>query len=148
VGRILGLDYGRKRVGVSVSDPLGLTAQPVETWKGLRCEDVVEKTRILVETMGVERVVVGFPLTLKGKRGHLAREVVRFSAELKRRIRVPITLWDERLTSVQARAVLHQMEEKPSRKKERVDLIASVLLLQNYLDHREETSARNQKEED
>jgi len=50
VGRILGLDYGRKRVGVSVSDPLGLTAQPVETWKGLRCEDVVEKTRILVET--------------------------------------------------------------------------------------------------
>ena len=146
MGRILGLDYGRRRVGVAVSDPLGLTAQPFETWNGLRREEVVESTCILVERMGVERVVVGFPLTLRGERGRMAREVERFADKLSQRIRVPVTLWDERLTSVQAQRFLQQMGEKPSRKKERVDLIASVLLLQNYLDHQKGSWAKSQGE--
>jgi len=146
VGRILGLDYGRRRVGVAVSDPLGLTAQPFETWSGLRREEVVESTCILVERMGVERVVVGFPLTLRGERGRMAREVERFADKLSQRIRVPVTLWDERLTSVQAQRFLQQMGEKPSRKKERVDLIASVLLLQNYLDYQKGSWAKSQGE--
>lgn len=146
MSRILGLDYGRRRIGVAVSDPLGLTAQPLETWKALRREEVMDKIYILVEQMGVERIVVGLPLTLRGERGHMAREVERFTAELRHRIRIPVTLWDERLTSVQAKRVLHQMEEKPYRNKERVDLIASVLLLQNYLEYRKGSSIELQGE--
>ena len=148
MGRILGLDYGRRRIGVAVSDPLGLTAQPLETWDGLNWEDVGEKICILVEQMGVERVVVGFPLTLAGERGRMAQEVEQFSATLKRRIPIPVTLWDERLTSVHAQRIIHAMEEKPSRRKEKVDLIASVLLLQNYLNYKKGPTANHQEDRD
>ena len=147
MGRILGVDYGRRRIGVSISDPLGLTAQPFDTWKGLNREEVLKKIHTLVEQLGVERVVVGFPLTLKGEEGTMAEEVKRFAAKLERRIRIPVTLWDERLTSVEAQRILHWMEEKPSRKKEKIDLIASALLLQNYLEYREMASREHHGEE-
>jgi putative Holliday junction resolvase len=146
VGRILGLDYGRRRTGVAISDPLGVTAQPCTTWSGLCWNDVVEKVLTLIAEMEVERVVVGLPLGLSGKRGRMAREVERFTEHLKQRIGIPVTLWDERLTSTQARRVIHEIEEKPSRSKEKVDLIASVLLLQNYLDH-QKGAMLNRREE-
>ena len=146
MGRILGLDYGRRRTGVAVSDPLGVTAQPLVTWSGLCWNDVVEKVRTLISEMGVDRIVVGLPLSLSGKRGRMAREVERFTEHLERRISIPVTLWDERLTSTQARRVIHEIEEKPSRNKEKVDLIASVLLLQNYLDH-QKGAMTNRREE-
>lgn len=148
MGRILGLDYGRRRIGVAVSDPLELTAQPVETWEGLSFAEVVERICTLVEKMNVERVVVGLPLTLKGERGSLAREVERFTAELCHSIRVPVTLWDERMTSVQAHRSLRKMGKKPSRKKERIDLIASIFLLQSYLDHQKVVSVKHHGEGD
>lgn len=144
MGSVLGLDYGRQRIGVAVSDPLGLTAQPVETWSGLRWEEVVQRICKLVEQKDVERVVVGFPLTLKGKKGFFAREVEQFVERLRHSISIPVTLWDERMTSIQARRLLHQMGEKPSRRKEKVDLISSVLLLQNYLDYTRMISGVNQ----
>jgi putative Holliday junction resolvase len=147
VGRILGVDYGRRRIGVSISDPLGLTAQPLDTWKGFNREKVLKEIRTLVEQLGVERVVVGFPLTLKGEEGTMAKEVKRFAAELECQIRVPVTLWDERLTSVEAQRILHRMGEKPSRKKEKIDLIAAVLLLENYLEYRKMASREHRGEE-
>lgn len=146
MGRILGLDYGRRRIGVAVSDPLGLTAQPLATWTGLRWDEVVEKIFTLVEEMGVERVILGFPMTLKGESGRMAREVRQFAARLERRISIPITLWDERLTSTQSKRIIHAMAGKPSREKERVDLIASVLLLQNYLDYQKGSTSGHREE--
>ena len=146
MGRIVGLDYGRARIGIAVSDPLGLTAQPLETWRGSDWDDVVEKIQVLINQMEVEAVVIGYPLTLKGERGRMAQEVEQFAAHLNDRIYVPIILWDERFTSVQAKRIIHEMEEKPSRKKEKVDLITSVLLLQNYLDHQRGTMEKKLEE--
>ena len=146
MGRILGLDYGRRRIGVAVSDPLGLTAQPLETWVDLDWKEVGERVCTLVVDMGVEKVVVGFPLTLKGTRGRMTQEVERFAATLHRRIQIPVILWDERLTSIQAERFLQQVDEKPSRKKRKVDLIAAVLILQNYLDYLKGASEKDQGE--
>ena len=146
MGRILGLDYGRRRIGVAVSDPLGLTAQPLSTWVGLSWDEIVEKVGTLIEEMGVERVILGFPLTLKGERGHMAREVEKFGTQLNRQISIPVIFWDERLTSVQSKRIIQTMKEQPSRKKERVDLIAAVLLLQNYMDHLNLSSLSQQEE--
>ena len=147
MGLILGLDYGRRRIGVAVSDALGLTAQPVGTWSNLEWENMVEKIRTWIQDKGVESVIVGLPLNLHGEKGHLAREVERFVNKLKQHISIPVILWDERYTSVQAERILRYMNEKPSQKKERIDLIASVLLLQNYLDYQKGASVRNQGEE-
>jgi putative Holliday junction resolvase len=136
VGRILGLDYGKKRIGVAVSDPMEITAQPVETWSDLTDKELVDKLLSFIEDMGVERIVIGFPLTLKGEKGFSAQMVERFVKKCSNRISIPITLWDERLTSVEAEYTLRKMKIKPSRRKGKVDLIASVLLLQNYLDYK------------
>jgi putative Holliday junction resolvase len=148
VGRILGLDYGRRRIGVAVSDPLGLIAQPITTWVGLSWGEVGEKVCSLMEAMEVDRVILGLPLTLRGEKGHMAREVEKFSIQLKRQISIPVILWDERLTSVQSQRVIHSMDGKPSRKKASVDLVAAVLLLQSYLDHIKISSERDQEEKD
>jgi putative Holliday junction resolvase len=148
VGRILGLDYGRKRIGVAVSDPMEITAQPVTTWNGLTLDEAVEKTWALVEELSVDAVVIGFPLTLQGKTGIMAKKIQFFSDKLKSRIDIPVVLWDERLTSVQSKRLMHEMNMSPSLKKGRVDLIASMLILQNYLDHKKGSIARTQMEED
>jgi putative Holliday junction resolvase len=134
VGRILSLDYGQRRIGVAVSDPLGVTAQPFDTWEGLEFGQVVEKIGSLVHQIGIEKIIIGLPLTLKGEKGQSVKRVEHFAMELRRSISIPVTLWDERFTSIQAKRILHQAEEKPSRRKRKVDLIASVLLLQNYLE--------------
>jgi putative Holliday junction resolvase len=135
MGKILCLDYGRKRVGVSMSDPLQLTAQPVDTWVKMSEKDMVFKIQIMVQKEGIEHIVVGYPLTLQGQKGRSAREVERFVGILSRAVSIPVSPWDERLTSVQAQRIMHQTNRKPSRLKERVDVLASMLILQNYLDY-------------
>jgi len=135
VGRILGLDYGKKRIGVSISDPLGLSAQPVATWTERHMDRVIEKIDHLCRDASVSKIVIGLPLTLKGEMGQMAQKVERFRNRLTSRVNLPIVLWDERLTSVQATSILHKMGMKPSRDKEKVDRMAAVLILQNYLDH-------------
>ena len=146
MGRILSLDYGRRRIGVAVSDPLGVTAQPFDTWDGLEFNQIVEKIDSLIRQIGIEKIIIGLPLTLKGEKGQSVKKVEHFAMELKRCISLPVILWDERLTSIQAKRVLHQAEEKPSRRKGKVDLIASVLLLQNYLEFQKEFMNTNMGE--
>jgi putative Holliday junction resolvase len=135
MGKILCLDYGRRRIGVSMSDPLKLTAQPVDTWVDLSEKDMVFKIQIIVKNEGVERIVVGYPLTLRGQKGSSARKVERFIGMLSGAVPVPVVPWDERLSSAHAHRIMHQTGKKPSRRKERVDVMASMLILQNYLDH-------------
>lgn len=134
MGRILALDYGRQRIGVAVSDPLGVTAQPLETWEGLNFEQIVDKLCLLIRKLGIEKIIVGLPLTLKGEKGKLARDIEQITMRLKQYIQTPVLLWDERLTSVQAERILQRANKKPSRQKKKVDAIAAILLLQNYLD--------------
>ncbi len=132
--RILGLDYGRRRVGVAVSDLLGMTAQPLTTWSGLNDSELVEKITSLISEMNIHQVVLGDPLTTKGESGIMSVRVRRFASRLSKAIPVPIHLQDERLTTVEAHRILRNSGRKPSRHKEIVDRVAAVLILQTYLD--------------
>ena len=137
MNRILGLDYGKRRIGVAVSDPLGVTAQPFETWDVRDWNSTVKRIRTLITELGVERVVLGYPLSLSGKRGAMAKEVERFATKLYNSIQIPVMLIDERYTSVQSERHLCQMNVKYTKQKDKVDLIAAVLILQQYLDQSE-----------
>lgn len=132
--RILGLDYGQKRIGISISDPLHIIAQPLCTLEGLKQDQIIIKISEIVTEYDVKTIVVGNPLTMKGEIGSSAERVRCFADTLENRIQIRVILWDERLTSRQAHRILHQMDRKPSRMKAKVDLIASGLILENYLD--------------
>jgi putative holliday junction resolvase len=134
VGRILGVDFGTRRIGLALSDPLRITAQPYETWTGARDPSLTGRMIALVGREGVERVVVGHPLTLKGTPSRFCEVVERFAAELAASCPVPVVLWDERLTSVQAQRAMHEMGRRPGREKPAIDVLAATLMLQNYLD--------------
>ena len=146
VERFLGLDWGRRRIGVAVSDPLGITAQPEAVWENVDEKEIAQKLIQLIESKNIQRIVVGCPLNLRGIKGKSADQAEKFVKRLRRHISVPIDLWDERLTTVQAHRSLHQMNEKPSRNKGRVDAIAAALLLQNYLDYMKDRLKQNKKE--
>jgi len=148
VERILGLDWGKRRIGVAISDPLGITAQPVSVWENRDEKGIVQKLLQLIEREKIQCVIIGRPLHLNGAKGKSAAQVEQFAKRLRPYIQIPIILWDERLTSVQARRSLHQMNEKPSRNKGRVDVIAATLLLQNYLDYLKDGFMMNNKEND
>ena len=144
--RILGLDYGRRRVGVAVSDLLGMTAQPLATWSGLSDAELVKKIDSLISEMDIRQVVLGDPLTTKGESGTMSERVRRFATQLSRAISVPVQLQDERLTTVEAHRILRDVGRKPSRDKEIVDRVAAVLILQTYLDRH--SVSRPETEED
>lgn len=146
--RILGLDWGKRRIGVALSDALGITAQPVAVWANKDEKDIADKIIQLIDKDDIQRIVVGCPLHLKGTEGKSAAQVEQFVERLERYIQIPVILWDERLTSVQAHRSLRQMEVKPSKNKGQVDVIAAVLLLQNYLDYLNDGFMMNNKEND
>jgi putative Holliday junction resolvase len=132
--RILALDYGRSRIGVAVSDELGLTAQPVATIAFKPKDAAFSEIGRLVGSLGIRLVIIGLPLTLKGERGQSAMEVERFAEQLGRVMDVPIKFWDERMTTALARRLLHEANVKIRKDKGKVDRSAATLLLQSYLD--------------
>ena len=134
MGRILGLDYGHRRIGVAISDPLGLIAQPLETWNRYTDQQVIARITELIETFMVELIVLGYPLTLRGDKSRSTKRVERFRDMLVSRIHIGVELIDERLTSVQAERIMHDMNIKPSQHKAQVDMRAAALLLQVFLD--------------
>ena len=135
--RILGLDYGSKTVGVAVCDPLGITAQMVETIVRER-EDKLRRTlariQALVEEYKIERIVLGYPKNMNNTLGERAARTEEFKAALERRTGIPVILWDERLSTAAAERVLMEGGGRRERRKETVDQIAAALILQGYLD--------------
>ncbi|MFC1568602.1 Holliday junction resolvase RuvX [bacterium] len=148
MGRILGLDYGRRRIGLAMSDPLQCIALPFETWENTSIDHILQKLSTLVSSHDIQILVVGLPITLKGERKKLAKEVERFCNHIKQKLDVPIVLWDERLTSVQAKRALIELNEKPSRNKGKIDRIAAVFILQNYMDAHPKNLTTNKEEID
>ncbi|HEU4929142.1 MAG TPA: Holliday junction resolvase RuvX [Candidatus Krumholzibacteria bacterium] len=126
--RVLGVDPGERRVGLAVSDPLGITAQGLPTFDRTR-GDVVEHVRRLVREYDVERIVVGRPLALSGVETESTRRAEVLARELAA-LGVPVSRWDERLSSVEAQRILAGARAG----KDAVDRIAAVLILQGYLD--------------
>ena len=135
--RILGLDYGSRTCGVAVSDPLGITAQGLETIVRKE-ENKLRRTlaRIdeLVKEYGVETIVLGLPLNMNDTIGPRAEKTLLFKEQVERRTGIPVVLWDERLTTVEAEEVLIEAGVRREHRKQYVDKLAAVLILQGYLD--------------
>lgn len=136
--RILALDLGSKNIGLAVTDPLGLTAQGLPTLKRTNKRADLARLREVVEALAVERIVVGHPLHLKGFAGARAQEAERFAAWLRRALGLPVELFDERLTSVEAESLLREAGTRSFRtrgeRKRAIDQIAATLILESYLE--------------
>ena len=135
--RVLGLDYGSKTVGVAVSDPLGLTAQGVETiWR--KQENKLRQTLARIETLisdyQVERIVLGYPKNMNNTIGERALKSLEFKEMLERRTGLPVVMWDERLTTVEANRTLMEAKVRRENRKQYLDELAAVFILQGYLD--------------
>ncbi|NLV36960.1 MAG: Holliday junction resolvase RuvX [Clostridiaceae bacterium] len=133
--RIMGIDFGDSRIGVAVSDPLGWTAQGLETihWRG-SIEKPAQKIKELASFYQVEKFVVGLPKNMNGSLGPSAEKAIEFGDLLHEITGIEVVKWDERLTTVAASRTMHEVGMKTSKKKDSVDKIAAVLILQGYLD--------------
>lgn len=132
--RLLGLDIGNKTIGVSVSDPLGITAQGVTTIiRASKAEDV-EALRALIDEYDVEKLIVGLPKNMNNTLGFQAQRTMNYADYLKEALDMEIIYVDERLTTSSAEAVLMQGGVRRENRKKHVDKLAAVLILQTYLD--------------
>lgn len=131
--RILALDPGTKRIGVALSDELGWTAQPLETYERRSIAADVAHIRRLVDEHQVSRIVMGFPVRLDGTLGPAALQVQEFIRQLEPAVPVPIVTWDERMTTKAAEEVLIQANMSRNKRKGTVDRVAAAILLQSYL---------------
>ena len=136
--RLMGLDYGSKTVGVAVSDPLGLTAQGVETvWRKQenKLRQTLARIEELISEYQVERIVLGYPKNMNNTIGERAVKSLEFKEKLEKRTGLPVVMWDERLTTVSANRVLMETGVRRENRKDHVDEIAAVFILQGYLDY-------------
>ena len=133
--RILAIDFGTRRIGLAVSDALGITAQGLPTLERTRTEDDLAHIRARVEEYGVERVIVGNPLGHGGGETDMSQRAAQFAEKLRRRLACPVELRDERLTSVEANRSLRETGLSLGKRRRAVDRVAAVLLLQSYLDY-------------
>lgn len=136
--RILGLDYGSKTVGVSVSDSLGLIAQPLETITR-KDENKLRQTLARIEELAkeyqAERLVLGLPKNMNNTMGDRAEKSLEFQAMLQRRTGLEVVMWDERLTTVEANRTLMDSGVRRENRKEVIDKVAAAFILQGYLDY-------------
>jgi len=134
--RILALDVGEKRIGLAVSDPLGITAQGLEVL--VRRDPETDLARLLevARKWGVQEIVLGLPRHMDGRLGQAAPKILELARELSAALGVKVTTWDERLTTAEAERVLIQADVSRRRRRQVVDQLAAVLILQGYLDHR------------
>lgn len=132
--RILGLDVGSRTIGVAISDPLGLTAQGITTIKRIKLEYDINSIREYCKTYSVDTIVVGLPKNMNGTIGTQGESVLEFSEVLKKELNVKIVHWDERLTTVAAHNAMLEANFSRKKRKELVDKIAAVYILQGYLD--------------
>ena len=135
--RIMGLDFGSKTTGVAVSDPLGVTAQGVETIVR-KDENKLRQTcaRIeeLIEEYQIEEIVLGYPKNMNNTSGERAEKTENFKEMLERRTKKKVILWDERLTTIEAERMLMESGVRRENRKAVIDKVAAALILQNYLD--------------
>ena len=140
--RILGIDWGEKRIGVAVSDPLQNVAYGVKVIEcSANCEERFKKiAEFLEEYAPVEEVVVGLPKTLRGEIGPKAKEVLEFIESLKKIVNAPIKTWDERLSTSAVERPLKGIRISKQKRNKIIDASAAAFILQGYLDHKRRAS--------
>src|SRR6266487_6007762 len=132
--RILAIDHGTKRMGIAISDDLGMIAQPLEFIPAEPFAELLNRLKEIIRAKQVELILVGMPRNMNGSYGPAASKVQEFVAALKEAVTVPIQTVDERLTSVQAHRLLTEAEVSGRQRKGKVDKSAAAVLLQGYLD--------------
>ena len=128
------MDFGERRVGLALSDPLGLTAQGMETLEPEDEGELLRKIEEMVAQKGITKVVVGLPLNMDGSRGPTAKRVLKFTGRLRERLKKPIVTWDERLSTISAQRALNDMGRRIKGRKGEVDRLAATIILQSYLE--------------
>ena len=131
--RVMAVDYGDARTGVAISDPTGLLAGFTTVIQSHNSEFVAREIAKLVQTHGVEELIMGFPRNMDGTEGPRAAIYRAFAAQLEKITGLPVTLWDERRTTIEAHAILHDSGKKMKQHKKNVDAVAAALILEGYL---------------
>ena len=134
--RVLGLDVGARRIGIAISDPLGITAQGLETlYRKNKKYDLAYLNRVIRDYQ-VKEIVVGLPLRMSGAEGIQAEKIQAFAQDLRKRFKLPVHLWDERLTSAEANRLLRETELSIEKRGQAVDRMAAILILQGWMESR------------
>jgi len=140
--RVLGLDVGSKTIGLAVSDPLGITAQGLETIRRKNKRTDLAQLAKVIKDYAVVEIVVGYPLRLSGATGTQSEKMQVFAEELRKKFALPVHLWDERLTSSQANRLLRDSEVSIKKRGQAVDRMAATLILQSWMEARESALRR------
>lgn len=135
-GRVLGLDVGSRRIGMAVTDPLGITAQGIETLQRANKRTDFAALERVIREYDVREIVVGLPLRMSGAEGTQSGKMQVFAEELRKRFRLPVHLWDERLTSAEANRLLRETDLSIEKRAKAVDRMAAVLILQGWMEGR------------
>ena len=143
IGRILSIDYGEKRIGIALSDPLQSLSTGLSTIQNKNRQLIVDEICRMADDNQVVAIVVGFPLNMNGRISKAALQVEELANQLREKIDLPLFLWDERWTTKSAHSLMHQLGKSPSRHKDKVDQIASAILLQSFLDRLERVRKEN-----
>ncbi len=133
--RVMGLDMGSRTIGVALSDPLGMTAQPVKTIKRTGLASDLKELAALISELEVGTIVVGLPIRLDGTKSVMSESVERFALKLAAHTGLPVKMWDERLSTVAVTRVLKDADMSRAKRKKVVDKLAACYILQGYLDH-------------
>ena len=134
--RVLGLDVGARRIGVAISDPLGITAQGLETLHRKNKKHDLAYLNRVIRDYQVKEIVVGLPLRMSGAEGIQAEKIQGFAEDLRKRFKLPVHLWDERLTSAEANRLLRETELSIEKRGQAVDRMAAILILQGWMESR------------
>jgi putative Holliday junction resolvase len=137
MGRILAIDFGKKHIGMAVSDELKIIANGLDTIHYNNEKELIEKLRVIIKDRDVEKIVLGYPISMSGKITQIGLDVLDFKKLLETEFALSVELLDERFTTEMSKDILREMGKKPLRKKSVIDKISAVIILEDYL--------RNQK---
>ena len=146
--RIMAIDYGDARTGVALSDPTGFLAGQTFLIKSRKQEVVLEELAALVQRQGAQELVMGYPRNMDGTLGPRAEKYAAFAHRLEEATGLPVALWDERRTTVDAHRILGEQGVRAKNRKDKIDSVAATLILEGYLDWKRLQAQRQEREEE
>ena len=146
--RIMAIDYGDARTGVALSDPTGFLAGQTFLIKSRKQEVVLEELAALVQRQGAQELVMGYPRNMDGTLGPRAEKYAAFARRLEEATGLPVALWDERRTTVDAHRILGEQGVRAKNRKDKIDSVAATLILEGYLDWKRLEAQRQEREEE
>ena len=132
IKRILGIDYGNKRVGISISDELQLTAQPLTLLKRENDKDLITEIKKIISLYEIEKIVIGFPVLLDGTHSKQTKITKKFISLMRKSSELPIEKWEERLSTIEAGKILSSASK--NKRKQNIDIVSAQIILQGFLD--------------